>query len=83
MAEELDIAVEPADCVPLTFASEPAGARHLILLLYRARRWTGEPRAMEGAALHWASVDELHALPMPPADRPFIALLNRDVASVR
>ena len=35
LAEELGIAVDPADCIPMTFASAPLGPRHLVLLLFR------------------------------------------------
>jgi 8-oxo-dGTP diphosphatase len=45
LAEELGIAVDPADLAPLTFASEPLGGKHLLLLLYLCRAWTGAPAA--------------------------------------
>ena len=76
LEEELGIAVDPADCHPLTFASEALADRHLLLLLYRVDRWRGEPRALEAPALRWATATELADLPMPPADRPLIAALG-------
>ena len=78
--EELGIVVDPADIAPAAFASEPLGDRHLLLLLYIARRWRGEPRAMEAAALRWAEPASLSALPMPPADRPLADALRRLLA---
>lgn len=75
LAEELGIRVDSGDVVPLTFASEALGECHLILLLYRITRWEGEPRALEAAELRWASIAELRALPMPPADAPFVDVL--------
>jgi 8-oxo-dGTP diphosphatase len=77
LREELGIQVDSADLLPLAFASEPAGARHLVLLLFRARRWAGEPRALDAAAIRWAAPGDLRALAMPPADLPFVAVLER------
>lgn len=74
--EELAITVAPEDLVPLAFASEPLAGRHLLLLLYVCRRWTGEPRAVEAAALRWLDPAAMPALPMPPADRPLVAALQ-------
>lgn len=75
--EELGIVVDPADCRPAAFASEPVGDRQLLLLLYLVRRWDGEARAIEAAALRWALPSALADLPMPPADRPLVSALTR------
>ena len=76
LEEELAITVPQACLAPATFASAPLGDRHLLLLLYITRKWTGVPRALEATALRWARPNEMHALPMPPADRPLIGLLD-------
>jgi len=76
LAEELGIGVMPGDLAPVTFASRPLGGRHLILMLYRCRRWAGEPRALEAAELRWGDAASLAALPMPPADVPLLAALR-------
>ena len=76
LAEELGVVVAPDDMTPLSFGSEPTGERHLLLLLYRVRRWGGEPRALEAARLRWVGLDELRSLPMPPADRPLVEALG-------
>jgi 8-oxo-dGTP diphosphatase len=83
--EELGIAVDPADLVPASFASEALHGRHLILLLYIVRRWTGAPRAIEADALAWHTPDALKSLAleslgMPPADRPLVEALARLLA---
>lgn len=75
LAEELGIAVDPADCLPVTFSRGIAGDRPMILLLYRADRWQGTPEALEAPAIRWVTVDELAELPMPPADEPLVAAL--------
>lgn len=77
LAEELGIVIDPDALSPIAFASEPAGDRHLVLLLYLVRSWQGEPRALEASALAWHRCAALRLLPMPPADRPLIALLER------
>lgn len=76
LAEELAIAVESACLAPATFASEPVGEDHLLLLLYVCRKWSGVPRAIAAAELRWLRPVQLHALAMPPADRPLIGLLE-------
>jgi 8-oxo-dGTP diphosphatase len=76
LEEELGIAVPHACLSPAAFASAPLGDRHLVLLLYIARKWVGVPRALEATALKWVRPAEMHALPMPPADRPLIGLLD-------
>lgn len=75
LAEELGIAVDPADCLAMTFASASLGARHLVLLLFRCTAWQGEPQALHATALRWATIDELYTLPMPPADLPLLGII--------
>lgn len=76
LAEELGIDVAPACLAPAAFASEPLDERHLLLLLFVCRRWRGQPRGADGVPLRWVRPVELHALEMPPADRPLIGLLE-------
>ena len=76
LAEELGIAVEDACLAPATFASDALGDRHLLLLLYACRKWSGIPEPRHATALRWVRPVELHALDMPPADRPLIGLLE-------
>lgn len=75
LREELGIVVDLADLSAACFASEPLDGRPLLLLVYMLRRWAGEPRALHAADLRWVSVEDLTALPMPPADRPLLPLL--------
>jgi 8-oxo-dGTP diphosphatase len=75
--EELGITLDHDALEPLTFASEALGERHLLLVLYRATRWRGEPRPLDASAIRWAPVEELRTLPMPPADVPLLSVLAR------
>ena len=74
--EELGISVEAACLAPAAFASEPLDDRHLLLLLYACRKWSGTPRPLQASALKWVRPVELYRLEMPPADRPLIGLLE-------
>jgi 8-oxo-dGTP diphosphatase len=78
LAEELGIGVAEKDLVALTFASAPLVDRHLLLLLYVCRRWTGLPAPLDAAALAWHAPAALRDLAMPAADQPFIAALERE-----
>ncbi|MEG3122689.1 (deoxy)nucleoside triphosphate pyrophosphohydrolase [Sphingomonas sp. GB1N7] len=77
LAEELGIKVDAAALTPATFASEPLGGKHLLLLLYVCRDWIGEPAALDAVALKWVTLAEMRGLDMPPADAPFIDTLER------
>lgn len=76
LAEELGIDVEQACLAPAAFASEALSGGHLLLLLYVCRKWRGIPEARHAEALKWVRPVALHALEMPPADRPLIGLLE-------
>ena len=76
LREELAIDVTEACLAPACFASAPLDDRHLLLLLYVCRKWSGQPVALEATALRWVRPVELHAMAMPPADRPLIGFLE-------
>lgn len=76
LGEELDIATDAACLAPATFASAMVGDRPLLLLLYVCRKWRGVPRAIEASALRWVRPHEMHALAMPPADRPMTGIIE-------
>lgn len=75
LAEELDLAVDPADLAPLSFASHAYPEFHLLMPLFICRRWQGCERPREGQALVWVHPRELQDYPMPPADLPLIPAL--------
>ena len=75
--EELGIGVETTALTPAAFATADNAGRHMLLLLYLCREWSGEPRALDAAALAWVRPADMAALPMPPADEPLIPLLER------
>lgn len=75
--EELAITVDPAALEPAGFADGRAqrGENAIVILLYSARAWRGEPRAVEGGAFGWYSRAEIAALAMPPLDYALLETL--------
>jgi 8-oxo-dGTP diphosphatase len=76
LREELGIDTWSSCLAPLSFASHAYEDFHLLMPLYACRRWEGVPQAREHAALRWVGVPTLATLPMPPADRPLVAMLR-------
>lgn len=76
LEEELGVRTHASCLAPATFASEPLGDRHLLLLLYVCRKWQGLPEARHATALQWVRPAQMYALEMPPADLPLIGLLD-------
>jgi 8-oxo-dGTP diphosphatase len=76
LAEELGIGVDASCLAPATFATGSVEGRPLLLLLYICRKWEGLPVPHAAEALDWKRPVELHRLPMPPADRPLIGMLE-------
>jgi 8-oxo-dGTP diphosphatase len=76
LAEELDIDVAASCLAPFTFASHAYPDFHLLMPLYLCRKWSGIPRAREGQHLAWVRPARLGEYPMPPADKPLVAMLR-------
>ncbi len=79
LKEELDLTVEP-DCLdPFAFASHAYPDFHLLMPLYLATKWQGEPKLNTDAAqaIAWVRARELRDYPMPPAD---VVLVERLIA---
>ncbi|MCW5751454.1 MAG: 8-oxo-dGTP diphosphatase MutT [Alphaproteobacteria bacterium] len=74
--EELGIDTKAACLAPFTFASHEYETFHLLMPLYLCRRWQGDVRAREHQAIRWVRANRLSELPMPPADRPLVAMLR-------
>ncbi|MFO0759513.1 MAG: (deoxy)nucleoside triphosphate pyrophosphohydrolase [Byssovorax sp.] len=72
--EELGIRVDVGDVVEVTFHRYPK--KNVLLLFYRVTRRAGspEPRALDVAAVRWATLDTLRDDHFPPAD---VAVLRK------
>lgn len=75
LQEELAITVAAEALEPAGFATEPLSGRHLLLLLYVIRAWSGTPVALEADGLTWCQPADMHGWPMPPADGPLVRQL--------
>ena len=69
LKEELAIDVTASCLAPFTFASHGYEDFHLLMPLYVCRVWDGTARPCEGQR-------RLADYPMPPADRPLVAMLR-------
>ena len=76
LAEELGIDVHETCLAPFTFASYPYPKFHLLMPLYVCRKWSGIVSAREGQRLAWVRPARLGDYPMPPADKPLVAMLR-------
>ncbi len=76
LAEELGIDVAASCLAPFTFASHAYPDFHLLMPLYVCRKWTGIPTPREGQHLSWVRPARLADYPMPPADKPLLAMLR-------
>lgn len=74
--EELGIDTWQSCLAPLSFASHTYEDFHLLMPLFACRKWNGIPQPLEGQALKWVRVKDLSSFPMPPADKPLIAVLR-------
>ncbi len=76
LAEELGIDVAASCLAPFTFASHAYPEFHLLMPLYVCRKWSGILVPREGQSLAWVRPARLADYPMPPADKPLVALLR-------
>lgn len=76
LREELAIDTQESCLAPFTFASHAYESFHLLMPLYLCRRWQGTPRPVEGQELAWVRPPRLRDYPMPPADKPLVAMLQ-------
>jgi len=76
LREELAIDVSAACLAPFAFASHAYERFHLLMPLYVCRRWEGRITPQEGQATAWVRAQKLADYPMPPADKPLVALLR-------
>ncbi|MCC6471221.1 MAG: GNAT family N-acetyltransferase, partial [Alphaproteobacteria bacterium] len=76
LKEELGIDVAASCLAPFTFASHRYLDFHLLMPLFVCRVWKGNPKPREGQELVWCEPARMAEFPMPPADRPLVAMLR-------
>ncbi len=70
IAEELGLTLDEADLFPAAIAQgEPCGTDpDIVILLYTASQWCGEPQALEGNEWGWFTAKQARELDKPPLD---------------
>ena len=76
LKEELGLDVAASCLAPFTFASHRYRSFHLLMPMYLCRVWDGTPTAHEGQRLAWVKPARMATYPMPPADKPLVAMLR-------
>ncbi|MSO77094.1 MAG: (deoxy)nucleoside triphosphate pyrophosphohydrolase [Alphaproteobacteria bacterium] len=76
LKEELGVDTEESCLAPFTFASHRYETFHLLMPLYVCRVWRGIASPREGQRLAWVRPERLADYPMPPADKPLVAMLR-------
>ncbi len=76
LGEELGVDTEASCLAPLSFVSHAHDTFHLLMPLYVCRVWRGTPEGREGQGLRWVRPRALRDLPLLPADRPLIPVLE-------
>ena len=76
LREELGVDTWASCLAPLSFASHAYERFHLLMPLFACRKWDGAPQPREGQRLDWVRPVRLADHPMPPADRPLVAMLR-------
>ena len=74
--EELAIDVSESCLAPFAFASHGYDDFHLLMPLYVCRVWDGIVRPREGQRTTWVRPERLRGYPMPPADKPLVAMIE-------
>ena len=76
--EELDLQVRALSPLHVTEWSYPTARVHVTFLLCEAE---GEPRALEGQQVHWATPQDLETLRFLPANAEILSLLRERLRS--
>jgi 8-oxo-dGTP diphosphatase len=76
LREEIAVDTVESCLAPFTFASHTYDDFHLLMPLFVCRKWTGTVTPMEGQQIKWVMPARLRDYPMPPADKPLIAMLR-------
>ena len=76
LKEELAIDVTESCLAPFTFASHAYEGFHLVMPLYLCRVWEGTVTPLEEQDLAWVRPSAMEPYPMPPADKPLVAMLR-------
>lgn len=74
--EELGIVVDPHSFEALIRVPWNYGERQMLLEAIVVRAWTGQPQALDAAAIGWHEPSAIDAALLAPADRPILAAMR-------
>jgi len=74
--EELGIAVDPQSFETLIRVPWNYGERQMVLEAMVVRAWSGEPKALDAAAIAWREPWAIDPATLAPADRPILAAVR-------
>lgn len=77
--EEVGLLLSADSLVPFATMHEVASGEFpaIVMTLYTARRWSGDPVAHQGQEWSWFTLDQARLLAMPPMDTELLALLRQ------
>jgi mutator protein MutT len=75
LREELGITITTTPR-PLIRVRHSYPSRDVLLDMWVVRRYSGEPRGLDGQALSWCTQDELASVELLPADKPIVKALR-------
>lgn len=75
LKEELGIDVLATE--PLMSVPQHTGSKSIMLDVFKVTKYSGQPRGLENQALAWVPNSKLRSYPMPPADLPVVAVLQK------
>jgi len=75
LKEELGIDVLATE--PLMSVPQNTGSKSIKLDVFKVTKYNGQPRGLENQALAWVPNNKLRSYPMPPADLPVVAALQK------
>lgn len=79
IGEELAVQIDEKNLVPFTFASHAYDSFHLVMPVFIATRWTGQPVPQEGQDIAWVKPCELKSMPAPEADLPLFRFIETHI----
>ena len=79
LARELfeELGITATDCEPLLRIEHDYHDRSVALDVWLVTGYEGEPKGQQGQALRWASIQQLHEVDFPEANRAIVAELQR------
>ena len=75
IGEELGLEVDPADLSPALVADD-MGERAIVLFLYTAAKWRGNPEGKEGQEWGWFTSEDAAKLQLAPMDHDLLSRLS-------